>query len=226
MKPLRPIVRLERAHKSWHAGSNKIEVLRGIDLSVFAGQSLAIVGPSGAGKSTLLHVLGLLTPLNSGRVLYDEKPISTRSGWWDHGFRRKLGYVFQDAKIIADLNVLENVCLPLAHRGIWPHRQRSLALDVLSRVGLGERLLHKPSQLSGGELMRVAIARALVLQPQMLLADEPTGTLDSQMTEQVADLLFETVTPERALVVVTHQESLAHRADHMLQMKDGRLESE
>ncbi len=219
-----PIMRLEKAWKSWRGSSFKIDILQDINLSVYPGTFLAIVGPSGAGKSTLLHVLGMLTPLDSGALFFNERRVSSLKRWRDHDARREIGYVFQDAKLIANLNVIENVSVPLAHRGIWPRQQKRLAAEALERVGLKERMSHRPSQLSGGEIMRVAIARALVLRPRVLLADEPTGTLDSKTGEIIADLLMETVTQDRALVIVTHEESLARRAHRIITMKDGRFE--
>ena len=137
--------------------------------------------------------------------------------------RLDIGYIFQDSKLIPNLNVIENVAIPLLHRGVWPSKQKEKAALALERVGLGHRFRHKPNQLSGGELMRVAIARALVLQPKIILADEPTGTLDSRNGQIVTDLLYNLVTPETALVMVTHHMPLAERADRILRIQDGFL---
>ena len=223
MNRLDTIVQLEKATKSFFIGDRRIEILRRIDLEVYTGESLAVIGPSGAGKSTLLHVLGLLTPIDSGSLRFNGRVISSRNTWWDYKVRSSIGYIFQDAKLIPNLTVLENVCIPLAHRGVWPFHQKRLALEALARVGLEDRLSHHPNQLSGGEMVRVSIARALVFNPVVLLADEPTGNLDSKSGEKIADLLLQIVSPGRALVFVTHNEPLALRADRIVLIKDGQL---
>jgi putative ABC transport system ATP-binding protein len=225
MNRMQALIQLENADKSYYVGNLRIKILQSINLHVYSGQSLAIMGPSGAGKSTMLHVMGLLTPLDSGTIKFNGRDICHRDSRWDYCLRGNIGFVFQDAKLIPDLNILENVCVPLAHRGFWPSRQRKLAKEALSLVGLKDRLLHEPNQLSGGEMARVAIARALVLNPVILLADEPTGNLDSQTGTKIADLLLGMLSPERALVFVTHHEPFAKRADRIVLMKDGKIES-
>lgn len=223
MNAFPPIIRLENACKSWRTSARRIDILSSINLSVYTGESLAIMGPSGAGKSTLLHVIGLLTPLEKGSLFFDEQPVSTHQNNRYRRLRNNIGFIFQDAKLINDLNALENVCVPLAHRGIWPFRQVSLATKALDQVGLKDHLRHKPNQLSGGELMRVAIARALVQKPRILLVDEPTGSLDTKTGEKITDLLFEMVTPDRAVVFVTHHDPLANKADRIVYLEDGKL---
>ena len=217
-----PVLKLVDASKSWVIGGNTIPVLRDIDLEVFLGESLAIMGPSGSGKSTLLHVLGLLTSINSGEILFKGKRVHG-PGIKDKTIRRNFGFIFQDAKLIPELNVMDNVCVPLMHRGIWPVEQKKRALEILDKTGLGDRVYHYPNQLSGGEIMRVAVARAMVLEPTVLLADEPTGSLDSQTGKRISDLLLGTVTPDMALVMVTHHQPLADCAGRTLYMKDGCL---
>jgi predicted ABC-type transport system involved in lysophospholipase L1 biosynthesis ATPase subunit len=194
-------------------------------MEVRCGESVAVVGPSGSGKSTLLHVMALLTPVDNGEVWMGGRLLHPND-CWDPMLRRGIGMVFQDGKLLANLNVLDNVCMPLGHRGMWPRRQRQLALEALQAVGVDHRLRHRPNQLSGGELMRVTIARALVMNPSLLLADEPTGTLDSTTGEQISRLLFSLVTETRALVLVTHHAPLAERADRIVSLKDGRLDHE
>jgi putative ABC transport system ATP-binding protein len=218
-----PIMQVEKAVKAFRVGDRQIEILNGIDLDIYAGESLAIMGPSGAGKSTLLHVLGLLTPLDSGSIRFMGHLIQPGSTW-DCRLRSSIGFIFQDAKLIPNLTVMENVCVPLAHRGVWPERQKSLAREALELVGLEERLLHHPAQLSGGEMMRVSIARALVFNPVFVLVDEPTGNLDSKTGEKITDLLLGIISPDRALVIVTHHKPLAMRASRIVFMKDGQLE--
>jgi putative ABC transport system ATP-binding protein len=218
-----PIIRLHAVEKGWMIGTEKFSVLHDICLDVFLDQSIAIVGPSGSGKSTLLHILGLLTPIDSGSLHFAGCDVTACSSSQRQAIRLDIGYIFQDSKLIPNLNVIENVAIPLLHRGVWPSKQKEKAAMALVRVGLGNRFRHKPNQLSGGELMRVAIARALVLQPKIILADEPTGTLDSRNGQIVADLLYELVSPETALVMVTHHLPLAERADRILRIQDGFL---
>ncbi|MGA2138641.1 MAG: ABC transporter ATP-binding protein [Verrucomicrobiia bacterium] len=215
-----PLVSLRQVSKSYTTGKQQIPVLRSITLDVWRGESVAVVGPSGAGKSTLLHVLALLTPVDTGEVWMGGRLLGP-DDWWNTARRRQIGMVFQDGKLLSNLNVIDNVCVPLVHRGLWPTHQRQRAADALRLVGLDHRLRHYPNQLSGGELARVAIARALVTEPQLILADEPTGTLDSANGEQVARLLFELVTSERSLVLVTHQAPLAAQARRIITLKDG-----
>ena len=178
-------------------GARQTPVLRNITLDVRNGESVAIVGPSGAGQSTLLHILALLTPVDAGEVPVNGRLLAPED-WWNTARRRQIGMVFQDGKLLPNLNVIDNVCVPLLHRGLWPVHQRRLARDALQAVGLDHRLDHRPNELSGGELMRAAIARALVTAPRLILADEPTGTLDSANGAQIVRLLFKLVTPERA----------------------------
>lgn len=218
-----PLIRLDNVSKGWVTNDETITTLHDIELELHLGQSVAIVGPSGAGKSTLLHILGLLTPIDSGYFHYNDIEITDRQQQRSLALRRNIGFIFQDAKLISNLNVLENVAVPLLHRGVWPGHQKVAAAKALEKVGLGHRLNHRPNELSGGEMMRVAIARALVLEPQLILADEPTGTLDSKNGKNVADLLYNLVNPATALVMVTHHMPLANRADRVLEINDGIL---
>jgi putative ABC transport system ATP-binding protein len=217
-----PIIKLIRANKSWIMGGKEIEVLKNVNLNVFLGESLAVMGPSGAGKSTLLHVLGLLTRIDDGEITFRGRSVRD-VGIQDKQVRRHFGYIFQDAKLIPELKVIDNVCVPLIHRGIWPAEQEQRAREFLSKVGLEHRIHHFPNQLSSGEIMRTAIARALILKPTVLLADEPTGSLDSHTGKIISDLLLNAVTPEMSLVMVTHHQPLADCADRVLYMKDGNL---
>lgn len=221
-----PLAGLKDVWKGWMAGRQHIDVLRNVSLEVFRGESLAIVGPSGAGKSTILHLLGLLTPADRGEVFFEGRSMNSTKLWWDKTIRRSISMIFQDARLIPNLTVRNNVCVPLLHRGVWPQRQRELAAEALKAVGLDHRMNHTPNQLSGGELMRVAIARALVTEPRLILADEPTGTLDSKTGEMVIELLFSMVSSMQSLVIVTHHHPLALRADRILRIKDGNVHVE
>ncbi len=218
-----PLVRLRGVCKRWCSGGAQIEVLRNVDLDIPPGTSTAIVGPSGSGKSTLIHILALLTPIDSGEFLFRGRDINRGNQWWDSSVRRDIGIVFQDGKLIPNLSALQNVCVPLIHRGVWPRRQNEMAREALDRVGLSHRIRSYPNQLSGGELIRCAIARALVTDPVLVLADEPTGTLDSKSGASVADLLFGVVQQRRSLVVVSHHAPLAERAGHLVRIEDGHV---
>lgn len=216
-----PYIRLRNVKKGWVADREEFVVLHSVNLDVYYNQSMTVVGPSGSGKSTLLHILGLLTPVDEGSIFFDNIEISGTDQWWDLGIRWSIGMVFQDAKLIPNLNVLENVAIPLLHRGLWPADQQEIAVRALEKVGLNHRLKHLPNQLSGGELMRVAIARILVIEPKLILADEPTGTLDSKSGEIVSELLYSLVSPQTALVMVTHHMPLAEQADRIVRIRDG-----
>lgn len=219
-----PLLSLKGVGKSWQVGGGRVDVLKSLNVDVYTGESLAVVGPSGAGKSTLLHILGLLTTVSQGQVIFEGQILDpSRKGLYQQ-LRRRVGMIFQDAKLLPNLTVLENVCMPLAHRGVWPGRQVRLARSALERVGMGHREKHKPNQLSGGESMRVALARTIITEPTLLLADEPTGTLDSKNGEAVADLLFSQVNEHRALVLVTHHSPLAGRADRVITIVDGAID--
>jgi putative ABC transport system ATP-binding protein len=218
-----PLISLRDVCKGWYAGGTRIEVLHHIDLDIPLGSSTVIVGPSGSGKSTLIHILALLTPVDSGEYTFRGIPVSHDDRWWDSTIRQDIGIVFQDGKLIHNLTALKNVCVPLAHRGVWPKLQKEMAEHALEQVGLSHRINSFPNQLSGGETIRCAIARALVTNPILVLADEPTGTLDSKSGDMVTDLLFGTVQEQRSLVVVSHHPPLADRADHVVRIKDGLL---
>ena len=226
-----PILRATAIEKSYRLGRREIPVLRGVDLDVRSGEMLALLGASGAGKSTLLHVLGLLDPPTSGSVVFDGKSVHDLSPMRRASVRHKeIGFVFQFYHLIPELNALQNVKLGqmmlrgplqyLRHRGEI-HRK---AIDLLTQVGLEDRLKHKPNELSGGEKQRVAIARALIANPRVILADEPTGNLDSQTATEVLEILFRINREQNiAFVMVTHNEELAERCDRIVRLKDGRV---
>jgi lipoprotein-releasing system ATP-binding protein len=207
------------------ATGEDIRVLRGIDLEVERGHTLAIVGPSGAGKSTLLHVLGGLDLPSAGRIwlggrelseLPDQELARIRNGF--------VGFVFQFHHLLRDFTALENVMMPQLIAGVDRREAGRRALDLLQQVGLAGRVEHRPAKLSGGEQQRVAVARALANEPPVLLADEPSGNLDQETSERLHDVLFELVRDHgTALVVVTHNASLADRCDRVLELRDGVL---
>lgn len=219
-------ISLRNATKGWNVGNRRIEVLRDTDLDVYLGESVSIMGVSGSGKSTLLHLLGLLVPLDKGFISFNGQTVVPQEKKSNLAIRQSIGIIFQDAKLIPNLTVLENVCLPLAHRCVWPSQQKKIAIAMLEQVGLADRIKHYPTQLSGGEMARVAFARALSFKPRFLLADEPTGNLDSETAKTISSLLMGAVDHDRTLVMVTHDKALARQADRTLIIKEGKLASQ
>jgi len=218
-------IRVQNVWKSFPRDGERVEVLKGASLRIAPGELAAVVGPSGVGKSTLLHLLGALERPTSGEILYGETPLSTLNDAALAEFRnRQVGFVFQFHHLLPEFTALENVMLPLLIRRAPIGETRTRAQSLLAQVGLGERLRHRPGELSGGEQQRVALARALVGAPTVLLADEPTGNLDSKTGEEIFELLRQ-INRERHLtsLIVTHNEVLAGRTDRILRMLDGRM---
>ena len=221
------MIELERVTKSYSMGETEFLALRGVDLSIAAGEFTAITGPSGSGKSTLLHIIGALHRPTSGRVLLEGEDLSRLSR--DELARvrnRRIGFVFQRFHLLPGATVLQNVELPLAYAGLPRSVRRERAREYLAKVGMVDRASHRPSQLSGGESQRVAIARALVNDPRLLLADEPTGNLDSRMTEEIMDLFVALHDEGRTVVIVTHEENVAAKARRRVAMRDGLVEED
>ncbi|MBU5615084.1 ABC transporter ATP-binding protein [Geomonas azotofigens] len=211
--------------KSYGTGEAKVEVLKGIDLTVAAGDTIALVGPSGAGKSTLLHVMGTIDRPTSGEVLFDGERVFNLADQPLASFRnRSIGFVFQFHHLLPEFSALENVMMPLLIGGEKRSRCEGRALKLLKDVGLSHRVTHRPGELSGGEQQRVAIARALVREPKLLLADEPTGNLDMKTSEEVHALLYEIQRRTGiSLVIVTHNEHLAAGMARTVRMVDGKV---
>jgi len=219
--------------KSYSKGEHQIPVLRGVDFQVRRGEFVSIIGQSGSGKSTLLHLLGLLDSPDVGEVqLYghriDDLPAKSR----DELRNRVFGFIFQFYHLLPELSVLENVLTPVMIRhslwDFWKHRQafRDQARELLGKVGLGHRLTHRPSELSGGEMQRAAIARALMGNPEVLLADEPTGNLDASTGAEIMELLTAlNAQNELTIIMVTHDEAIAQRAHRVVRLAEGRLEA-
>jgi lipoprotein-releasing system ATP-binding protein len=221
---VKDLVKVQQLFKAYGNGAKQVEVLRGIDLTFFQGERVAIVGASGVGKTTLLHILGTLDRPTSGKVLYEGKDIFTLNEKELAYFRnRAIGFVFQFHHLLPEFSALENAMMPCLIQGM-PKKEGALrAESILSLVGLKDRLPHKPGELSGGEQQRVAVARALVLEPKMLLADEPTGNLDTKTGEAVFDLLQEINQLKGVtLIVVTHNLKLAERMSRQVHLIDGK----
>ena len=221
---MRELIKVEQLFKSYGNGTKQIEVLKGIDLSFYQGERVSIVGASGVGKTTLLHILGALDHPTSGTVLFEGRDIFTLNEKELALFRnRQIGFVFQLHHLLPEFNALENTMMPCLIQGMSKKEGYSRAEAILSQVGLKDRLSHKPGELSGGEQQRVAVARALVLEPKVLLADEPTGNLDTQTGESVFDLLQELNKIRGVtLIVVTHNLELASRMSRQIHLVDGK----
>lgn len=218
-------IRIEGLTKSYGKGEAKIEVLKDLTLKIDGGESLAILGASGAGKSTFLNIIGALDHPTSGSVFYGDEMIFNMDERKLAAFRNKMvGFVFQSHHLLPEFSAVENVMLPALIGGVDFNEARESATKLLSRVGLGKRLEHKPGELSGGEQQRCAIVRALIQSPKVILADEPTGNLDSRTGEEVFELLLELNNEDKtSLVVVTHNEGLADKLSRRVRMTDGRM---
>ncbi len=219
------MVRMEAMTRRYRVGGQTIAALDGIGFAVPKGQFTAVVGPSGSGKSTLLNMLGCLDRPDSGRYLLDDVDVSTFDDERASDFRnRRIGFVFQSFHLLPRLSVLENVLLPRRFLRGDPSGLEQRARHLLDRMGLGQRLEHRPGQLSGGQMQRVAIARALLMQPALLLADEPTGNLDSRSAADVLALIDEVHAGGQTVVLVTHDADVAARAQRQITLRDGRIE--
>jgi putative ABC transport system ATP-binding protein len=219
------LIHAEDLEKTYRLGQVDVQALRGVDVQIAAGEYVAITGPSGSGKSTLMHILGCLDSPTAGLYQLDGEDVSTLSGKrLAHVRNRKVGFVFQTFNLMPRLSVEENVALPLKYRGgVARSERRARALGLLERLGLGHRIGHRPDELSGGERQRVAIARALVGEPAILMADEPTGNLDSQAGNEVMKTFAELHGAGHTIVLVTHDPTVAARAGRVIQMSDGRV---
>jgi putative ABC transport system ATP-binding protein len=221
----KPVIRLENVYKTYDLGEMQVQALRGVSLEVYEGEFVAVMGPSGSGKSTVMNILGCLDRPTKGRYYLDGVDVSGMSKTELARIRnRKLGFVFQQFNLLSRTSALENVELPTVYAGISQEERTKRAMESLTRVGLADRAGHHPSQLSGGQQQRVAIARGLVNRPSILLADEPTGNLDSRTSVEIMEIL-QTLNNEQGLtiVLVTHEPDIAHFTKRTLEFRDGRL---
>jgi len=218
------IIRTENIVKDYILGKIKVRALNGIDLQIQKGEFVAIMGPSGSGKSTLMHILGCLDSPTDGTYYLDDVLVSKMPKASLAAVRnRKIGFVFQSFNLLPHLNILKNVELPLMYGGMSKRKRTAKAKEVLQNVGLGDRLKHKPGELSGGQRQRVAIARAIVNDPSILLADEPTGNLDSQSGGDILEIFTELHSQGNTVIIVTHDQAIASRAERIIKIKDGKI---
>ncbi len=218
----RPVIDLRAVTKVYGAGDTEVRAVAGVDLVVDRGEYVAVMGASGSGKSTLMNIIGCLDAPTRGRYLLDGVDTRRLDERRQALIRnRKIGFIFQSFNLIPRTTALANVELPLAYAGVKAARRRELAVEALERVGLGDRLHHVPNQLSGGQQQRVAVARALVTAPVLLLADEPTGALDSRSTAELLELFGRLNASGRTIVVITHEEEVAGHARRVVRMRDG-----
>jgi putative ABC transport system ATP-binding protein len=221
------LIRLTAVTKTYDAGELAVQALSGIDLTLEKGQMTAIVGPSGSGKSTLMHILGCLDGPTSGAYLLEGQDVSAMSSFQLAAVRnRKIGFVFQTFNLLPKASLLRNVELPLLYAGMGGTERRERALQALERVGLTDRVKHRPAELSGGQRQRAAIARAIVNGPSLILADEPTGNLDSKTGLEILRIFHEMHARGETIVIVTHDPKIAEQCERVVQIVDGRIEDD
>ena len=223
-----PVLSLRDVTKTYRLGETEVQALRGVDLEIEKGEVLAIMGPSGSGKSTVMHILGLLDTPTSGEAAIEGTGVSSLTERKRAGLRgRSIGFVFQTFNLVETLTAQGNVELPMIFQGVKRDVRAKRAAEILTKVGLHDRIRHRPSQLSGGERQRVAIARALANNPEIILADEPTGNLDSESGQRILELLADLARyDKKTVILVTHNPDAAAIADRVVTLKDGRITHE
>jgi putative ABC transport system ATP-binding protein len=224
---MKSIIHLEGIRKSYFMGKQELQVLKGIDLNIHTNEYVALMGPSGSGKSTLMNILGCLDSPSAGSYILNGQDVSKMPDDNLADVRNKeIGFVFQQFNLLPRLTALENVALPLVYAGISRKQRTDMAMDVIKKVGLEDRSHHKPNELSGGQCQRVAIARALVNNPSLILADEPTGNLDTRTSKEIMDIFSQIQAAGNTVVLVTHEEDIAHYAKRIVRLRDGLIESD
>ena len=224
---MQPIIELQQIRKSYYLGKNELPVLKGIDMQIAHNEYVALMGPSGSGKSTLMNILGCLDSPTGGRYLLNSQDVSRMA---DNDLaevrNREIGFVFQQFNLLPRLTAVENVALPLVYAGVGKKDRLDRAMAVLEKVSLADRSHHKPNELSGGQCQRVAIARALINNPSIILADEPTGNLDSKTSYEIMAILTQIHQECNTVILVTHEEDIAGYAHRVVRLRDGLIETD
>ena len=221
------LIHIENMKKIYNPGENEVRALDGIDLDIEKGELVAIVGHSGSGKSTLMNMLGCLDTPTSGKYVLDGQDVASMTDNQLADVRNKeIGFIFQGFNLISNLDAVGNVELPLVYRGVSKNERKQLAMEALKSVGLEDRMKHKPNEMSGGQQQRVAVARAVAAKPQIILADEPTGNLDTKSTQEIMEILKELHRSGRTVIIITHDEEIASQAHRVIRILDGRIEED
>lgn len=221
------LIHIENMKKIYNPGENEVRALDGIDLDIEKGDLVAIVGHSGSGKSTLMNMLGCLDTPTSGKYVLDGQDVASMTDNQLADVRNKeIGFIFQGFNLISNLDAVENVELPLVYRGVSKNERKQLAMEALKSVGLEDRMKHKPNEMSGGQQQRVAVARAVAAKPPIILADEPTGNLDTKSTQEIMEVLKELHRSGRTVIIITHDEEIASQAHRVIRILDGRIEED
>ena len=221
------LIHIENMKKIYNPGENEVRALDGIDLDIEKGDLVAIVGHSGSGKSTLMNMLGCLDTPTSVKYVLDGQDVASMTDNQLADVRNKeIGFIFQGFNLISNLDAVENVELPLVYRGVSKNERKQLAMEALKSVGLEDRMKHKPNEMSGGQQQRVAVARAVAAKPPIILADEPTGNLDTKSTQEIMEILKELHRSGRTVIIITHDEEIASQAHRVIRILDGRIEED
>lgn len=221
------LIHIENMKKIYNPGENEVRALDGIDLDIEKGDLVAIVGHSGSGKSTLMNMLGCLDTPTSGKYVLDGQDVASMTDNQLADVRNKeIGFIFQGFNLISNLDAVGNVELPLVYRGVSKNERKQLAMEALKSVSLEDRMKHKPNEMSGGQQQRVAVARAVAAKPPIILADEPTGNLDTKSTQEIMEILKELHRSGRTVIIITHDEEIASQAHRVIRILDGRIEED
>ena len=221
------LIHIENMKKIYNPGENEVRALDGIDLDIEKGDLVAIVGHSGSGKSTLMNMLGCLDTPTSGKYVLDGQDVASMTDNQLADVRNKeIGFIFQGFNLISNLDAVGNVELPLVYRGVSKNERKQLAMEALKSVGLEDRMKHKPNEMSGGQQQRVAVARAVAAKPPIILAEEPTGNLDTKSTQEIMEILKELHRSGRTVIIITHDEEIASQAHRVIRILDGRIEED